>query len=226
MAEEGAEGVTNSGCTTAQRASSRGGEADEASAERSYRAAVEAQRAAEATGVPRLSARAMAAIGTVAAALHDQARAEAWRAAQADPPSRTNCAPSARRFGEDGVRAMLAGRRSCWYGHGAVGCISGTAYAGSGGRADRNADRRRARRCGDRPTPRRGPAPRAAAGITDVTLIALGAARGPPLPVATGDDTRAASRKSAGFRRSPSTCPCAPQGLRRRGELAGKTVIV
>ena len=65
MAEEGAEGVTNSGCTTAQRASSRGGEADEASAERSYRAAVEAQRATEDRhSAPRLSARAMAAIGT------------------------------------------------------------------------------------------------------------------------------------------------------------------
>ena len=57
--------------------------AAEARAERTYRTSVEAQRAADATGIPRLSETAMAAIGAMSMAKEDRERAEAWRAAQA-----------------------------------------------------------------------------------------------------------------------------------------------
>lgn len=56
----------------------------EARAEQTYRTGVEAQRTADATGVPRLSAAAEVAIGSVAAATDEKARAVAWRAVQAD----------------------------------------------------------------------------------------------------------------------------------------------
>ena len=85
--------------------------AAEATAEQTHRAAVEAQRAADVTGIPRLSTQAMAAIGAVAAAPDDRARGEAWRAMQADPHVRDELrafdTAVARRFGKDGVRAML-----------------------------------------------------------------------------------------------------------------------
>ncbi len=89
----------------------------EARAERSYRMGVEAQRTADATGIPRLSAVAEAAIGAVAVATDEKARAEAWRAAQADEriadELRAFGAAVERRFGDEGVRAMLrAGERS------------------------------------------------------------------------------------------------------------------
>ena len=83
----------------------------EARAERSYRTGVDAQRAADATGIPRLSAAAEAAIGVVAAASDEKARAGAWRAMQADErvagEVRVLGAAVQQRFGEEGVRAML-----------------------------------------------------------------------------------------------------------------------
>jgi len=85
--------------------------AAEAYAERNYRAGVEGQRAADGTGVPRLSVAAEAAIGAVATAKDDQTRGEAWRAVQGDRQIagelQTFGAAVGQRFGEDGVRAML-----------------------------------------------------------------------------------------------------------------------
>ncbi len=83
----------------------------EARAERSYRTGVDAQRAADATGIPRLSATAEAAIGVVAVAPDEKARAGASRAVQADErvavELRAFGAAVEQRFGEEGVRAML-----------------------------------------------------------------------------------------------------------------------
>jgi hypothetical protein len=89
----------------------------EASAERTYRTGVEMQRAADATGISRLSARAGAAIGTIAAAPDDRARGEAWQVVQTDQRVAGElhrfAAAVERRFGEEGIRAMLrAGGRS------------------------------------------------------------------------------------------------------------------
>ena len=83
----------------------------EARAERTYRTGVDAQRAADATGIPRLSTAAEAAIGVVAAAPDEKARAEAWWAVQADErvagELRAFGAAVQQRFGEEGVRTML-----------------------------------------------------------------------------------------------------------------------
>ena len=83
----------------------------EARAERSYRTGLNAQRAADATGIPRLSASAEAAISVVAAAPDEKARAETWRTVQADErvarELRAFGAAVEQRFGEEGVRAML-----------------------------------------------------------------------------------------------------------------------
>jgi len=72
---------------------------------------VEAQRAAEATGIPRLSAAAEAAIGTLRAAPDENARGEAWRAAQKNErvAAELGAFRSAveRRFGDESVRQML-----------------------------------------------------------------------------------------------------------------------
>src|SRR5271165_7129596 len=80
-------------------------------AERTYRESVEAQLAADATGIPRLSARAEAAIGAVTAANDDASRRAAWNAAQADPDIRAELvafrAAVEQRFGAEEVRAML-----------------------------------------------------------------------------------------------------------------------
>jgi len=85
--------------------------AAEAHAERNYRTGVKAQRAADATGIPRLSAAAEAAVGAVIAARDDHTRGEAWRAVQADKQVagelRVFGAAVEQRFGEEGVRAML-----------------------------------------------------------------------------------------------------------------------
>ena len=82
----------------------------EAREEKTYRTGVDAQRAADATGIPRLSAAAEAAIGIVAAAPDEKARAEAWRAMQADEcvagELRAFGVAVERRFGEEGTRAM------------------------------------------------------------------------------------------------------------------------
>ncbi len=83
----------------------------EAKAAQGYRGAVEAQLAAEATGVPKLSDRAQAALAAVAAAKDDAGRAEAWNVAQSNNNPATELSAFAaaveKRFGEDGVRAML-----------------------------------------------------------------------------------------------------------------------
>ncbi len=85
--------------------------AAEAYAERNYRTGVEAQRAADAIGIPRLSAAAEVAIGAVGTAKDDQARGEAWRAVQEDKQVAGELgafgAAVEQRFGEEGVRAML-----------------------------------------------------------------------------------------------------------------------
>jgi len=80
-------------------------------AERAYRGSVEAQRAADAAGIPRLSPAAEVALSAVAAAGTEQVRGEAWRAAQADKLvaaelERFGTAVE-QRFGAEGVRAML-----------------------------------------------------------------------------------------------------------------------
>ena len=86
----------------------------EARAAQSYRSSVEAQRMADATGIPRLSAAAEAAIGVVAAAPDERARAEAWRAVRGDKRLAAELegfgAAVGRRFGEEGVRVMLRAR--------------------------------------------------------------------------------------------------------------------
>jgi len=80
-------------------------------AERAYRGGVEAQRAADATGIPRLSPVAEAALGAVAAAGNEQVRSQAWRAVQADKPVEAELkrfgAAVERRFGAEGVRQIL-----------------------------------------------------------------------------------------------------------------------
>ena len=85
--------------------------AAEAQAERSWRTGVEAQRVADATGIPCLSAAAEAAISTLAAAKEDRTRAEAWQAVQGDKQVagelRAFSAVVEQRFGEESVRAML-----------------------------------------------------------------------------------------------------------------------
>ena len=72
---------------------------------------MEAQRAADATGIPRLSAAAEAAVSALAAAKDDRARAKTWRAVQGDKQVagelRAFSAAVEQRFGEEGVRAML-----------------------------------------------------------------------------------------------------------------------
>ncbi len=85
--------------------------AAEARAERGWRTGMDAQRKADATGIPRLSAAAEAAIGAVAVAKDDHTKGEAWRAVQADKvvagELRAFGAAVEQRFGEEGVRAML-----------------------------------------------------------------------------------------------------------------------
>jgi len=80
-------------------------------AERAYRGGVEAQRAADTAGVPRLSPVAEAALGAVAAAGDEQVRGQAWRAVQADKPVAAELgqfgAAVEQRFGAEGIRAML-----------------------------------------------------------------------------------------------------------------------
>jgi hypothetical protein len=72
---------------------------------------VDAQRAADATGIPCLSAAAEAAISAMAASPDEKAKATAWRTAQTDERVAGELlafgAAVAQRFGKDGVRAML-----------------------------------------------------------------------------------------------------------------------
>lgn len=79
--------------------------------ERSYRASVEGQRAADATGIPRLSVTAEAAMDILRAAPDEKARGEAWRAVQKDERVAAELgvfrAAVTQRFGDEGVRQML-----------------------------------------------------------------------------------------------------------------------
>ena len=93
---------------------SRIGEAERRAAQ-GYRGSVEARLAAEATGVPWLSERAQAELAAVAKAEDDKAKAKAWTAVQKDEAVSREIAnfraAAAKRFGEEGIRAML---RSEW----------------------------------------------------------------------------------------------------------------
>jgi hypothetical protein len=77
---------------------------------------VEAQRKADATPIPKLTARAETAVASLAAAADEKARAELWRGITADKPIheelRRFSSAVQQRFGDDTVRAMLraAGR--------------------------------------------------------------------------------------------------------------------
>jgi len=80
-------------------------------AERAYRGSVDAQRSADAAGIPRLSPMAEAALGAVAAAGSEQVRGAAWRAVQADKPVAAELerfgAAVEQRFGVEGVRQIM-----------------------------------------------------------------------------------------------------------------------
>ena len=86
------------------------GEAEAFSA-RDYRAGVEKQLQADATGIPKLSERARAAIDAASGAKTDKERAEAWKATTTDKAVAGELTAFAaaveKRFGEDGVRAMV-----------------------------------------------------------------------------------------------------------------------
>jgi hypothetical protein len=83
----------------------------EASTARDYRAGVEKQLQADATGVPRPSERAQAAVDAASAAKTDKERAEVWKAATSDKAVagelKAFAAAMEKRFGEDGVRAIV-----------------------------------------------------------------------------------------------------------------------
>ncbi len=83
----------------------------EASTARDYRAGVEKQLRADATGIPKLSEPAQAAIGMVGAAKTDKERADAWKATASDKAVAGEltafAAAMEKRFGADGVRAMV-----------------------------------------------------------------------------------------------------------------------
>jgi Ti-type conjugative transfer relaxase TraA len=76
-----------------------------------YRSDVDAQRQADAVGVPKLGRRAEAAIAALAAAPDDKARAAAWRGISEDQVVGGEVArfrdAVRQRFGDDAVRAML-----------------------------------------------------------------------------------------------------------------------
>jgi len=76
-----------------------------------YRESVEAQRKADATPVPKLSARAEAAVASLAAAANEKARAELWIGITADKAIdaelRRFWDAVRQRFGDDTVRDML-----------------------------------------------------------------------------------------------------------------------
>jgi hypothetical protein len=83
----------------------------QAEAGKAYMASVEAQRAADATPIPKLSNKAEAAVTALAAAGSSEERAKAWTAVQADADVagelKRFSAAMKQRFGADGVRAML-----------------------------------------------------------------------------------------------------------------------
>ncbi|MGO9234138.1 MAG: BID domain-containing protein, partial [Methylocella sp.] len=82
----------------------------ETEAAQGYRASVAAQLRADRTAIPKLSERAVAGLGFVAAAKTDQARTEAYRALAADAGLKREVDAFRQsveaRFGEEGARAM------------------------------------------------------------------------------------------------------------------------
>jgi hypothetical protein len=83
----------------------------EARAAQTYRASVTAQHQADATPIPKLSARAESAVATLAAAPDEKVRAGLWRGITADRAIGAELqrfsAAVQQRFGDDAVRAML-----------------------------------------------------------------------------------------------------------------------
>jgi hypothetical protein len=88
--------------------------AAEAKAAQTYRASVEAQREADATPIPKLSARAETAVAALAAASDEAVRADLWRRLAIDkvvgPELERFSAAVRHRFGEDTVRGILRSR--------------------------------------------------------------------------------------------------------------------
>jgi hypothetical protein len=88
--------------------------AAEVKAARTYRASVAAQCEADATPIPKLSARAEAAVTALAVAPAEHVRAELWRGLTTDkvlgPEIERFSAAVRQRFGEGTVRAMLRSR--------------------------------------------------------------------------------------------------------------------
>ena len=88
--------------------------AAEARAAQTYRASVDAQRKADATPIPKLTARAEAAVAALTAATDEKVRAELWHGITADKAvgvelERFSTAVQ-QRFGDDAVHAMLRNR--------------------------------------------------------------------------------------------------------------------
>jgi Ti-type conjugative transfer relaxase TraA len=83
----------------------------EGAAERAYRASVDAQRAADRTGVPRLSAEAEAAVAALRSAPDEAARGKVWQAVETSGAIAAELgafrAAVEGRFGAEGVRQML-----------------------------------------------------------------------------------------------------------------------
>jgi Ti-type conjugative transfer relaxase TraA len=88
--------------------------AAEATAAQTYRESVEARHKADATPIPKLTARAEAAVAALAATTDGKTQAELWRGITADqtigPELRQFSAAVQQRFGDDTVRAMLRDR--------------------------------------------------------------------------------------------------------------------
>jgi ATP-dependent exoDNAse (exonuclease V) alpha subunit len=110
----------------------------EAGAAAAWRKGVEARRAAEATGVPGLSARAQAAVGAITAAKDEAGRVKAWAGLQADKvvagEVESFLRAVERRFGSEGMRALersgtLEGARVGQAEHGSLRQVGGLVQA-------------------------------------------------------------------------------------------------
>lgn len=111
----------------------------EGAAERTYRASVDAQRAADRTGVPRLSADAEAALAALRAAPDDAARGKVWQDVERNDAIASEIggfrAAVEGRFGAEGVRQMLRAE-------GRAGAVSAPSVrAGHRGALDQVAER-------------------------------------------------------------------------------------
>ena len=143
----------------------------EVQAERGYCTGVKAQRAADATGIPRLPATAEAAISTVAGDGREGAGGSmAGRKGGRARRRGATCFRRRRRAAvrEGGRARRAADRRTPGRGHGAFHSAHAAAGAASGGRADRRPESRRAGRCQSQPTRGGKRAARTASRITDV----------------------------------------------------------